>query len=968
MNKYYLVNTPKLVLEWSSALDYTFSNMNTKEIDLKKIKKSVNLPKTSFSMKANLAQNEPLTLKKWKKKNLYSLIDQETKTRPPFIFHDGPPYANGDIHLGHLLNKVLKDFVVRSRLFMGQRCEYIPGWDCHGLPIEHKVMTELTESGKIQTISQLEPDQQKMAIRQACMAYAKKYIKLQSGQMQSLLTLAHYDAPYLTMQKNFEQSVLHVFADLVAEGIVYRKLKPVHWSIANQTALAEAELEYYDKEDTSVYVGFKSTNSANLSKCFGVELSSDISFMIWTTTPWTLPANLAIAIEESFTYSLVNINENYYIIASDLVEKVASLTESPPTVVGSTQGKNLINQTYTHPFCDRVGTCLHAAFVNLEDGTGIVHLAPGHGTDDYLTCLNHNIDIYCPVLGSGHYDNTVPQWLQGLSIWDANSIIINQLKTSQYLYKELTFTHSYPHDWRSKTPVIFRSTEQWFISVDMATKSSNQSLRQLALDAIDQSIQFYPNWGQNRLRGMLESRPDWCISRQRSWGLPIPAFTDGKTVLLTPKSIRAVAQVISEDGSDAWFKSSPQQLLRYYDSDQDPNYDKGFDLSSAEKMYDIFDVWFESGSSWNAVLKDRLGQFPADLYLEGSDQHRGWFHLSLLPSLGVQQQAPFKALLTHGFIVDKHGKKMSKSLGNTLNVQDILNQYGAEITRWWVSSLAYDSDIKVDLSFFDQAGDSYRKIRNTIRFLLSNLYDLTISKDLSSLYSHIQTLPSKSLDSYMISRTKTLETSVKTAYSTYNFKQAHQLIYDFCNEDLSSFYCSISKDILYCDAPDSERRRSIQYCFWAILEVLLRCLSPILPHTSDEAYQALHNDVDLHLPLAPQIDLQSDEDQSAWTTLLDTRQHVQKLLEDYKSKGIENSLDAKLALPDSLDSFSTFSVSLADFFGVSRVQFHKNSDIIIENISDQPRCERSWKRDETVKDRGNGIFLSDRDAAVLESH
>ena len=939
--------------------------MSTKNIDIKTIKKSVNLPKTSFPMKANLAQNEPQTLKKWKKKQLYSVIDEATRNNPPFIFHDGPPYANGNIHLGHLLNKVLKDFVVRSRLFMGERCEYIPGWDCHGLPIEHKVMSELTESGKIQKISQLEPDQQKMAIRNECMAYAKKYIKLQAGQMQSLLTLAQYDRPYLTMQKQYEQAVLNVFADLVSEGIVYRKLKPVHWSIANQTALAEAELEYYDKEDTSIYVAFKSKQSSSLATLFNIEINTDISFMIWTTTPWTLPANLAIAVEEKFDYSLVDFSGSYYVIAKELVDKVASMTNTKPHIISTIKGKDLIGQHYEHPFCERDGVCLGANFVNLEDGTGIVHLAPGHGTDDYLACLDHQIDIYCPVLADGTYDDTVPEWIKGKSIWESNTIIINQLSSKNQLYKEFTFSHSYPHDWRSKTPVIFRSTEQWFISVDAASKSSNKSLRELALQAIDNDIEFFPSWGQNRLRGMLESRPDWCISRQRSWGLPIPAFSDGKNTLLTAASVKAVAKLVAEEGSDAWFKTEPHHLLQYYNSTEDPDFPKEFNLNAAKKMYDIFDVWFESGSSWNAVLKERQDAFPADLYLEGSDQHRGWFHLSLLPSLGVQNKAPFKRLLTHGFIVDKDGRKMSKSLGNTLDVQEIITQYGAEITRWWVSSLAYDSDIKVDLSYFDQAGDSYRKIRNTIRFLLSNLYDLDLSIELSGLREKLETFEPKSLNSYIIALTKQLNTNVTQAYDTFNFKQAHQLIYDFCNDQLSSFYCSISKDILYCDALDSKRRRDIQYCFWAILETLLRCLSPILPHTSDEAYQALYNDSELLLVLASPFELNSTEKLTDWHHLLETRQTILKLLEDYKSKGIENSLDAGILLPNSLNEFQEFKLELADFFGVSRVSFEKNNEISIINLANEPRCERSWKRDETVKDRGNGLYLSDRDASIL---
>ncbi len=944
--------------------------MTQKQLKDIKIRKTINLPTTSFAMRANLAQNEPQSLKRWKKANLYTTISEHTKSKTPFVFHDGPPYANGDIHLGHLLNKVLKYCVVRSQLVMDKRCDYIPGWDCHGLPIEHKVMTELTKSGKIQKIASLSPDQQKMAIRNECMTYAKKYIKIQSNQMQSLLTLADYDKPYLTMQKHYEKDVLNCFSKMVDEGIVYRKLKPVHWSIANQTALAEAELEYFDKKDTSIHVGFESTDSIKLSELFNYKLStnSSINFMIWTTTPWTLPANLAIAIEPSFEYSLVEINANLFIVAKELIPTISKLTETSITELSTIKGELLLNQTYQHPFCDYKGICISANFVNLDDGTGIVHLAPGHGTDDYLACLAHNIDIYCPVKADGTYDDTVPDWIKGEHIWKANAKIIDVLDSQNNLFFKQEFLHSYPHDWRSKTPVIFRSTEQWFISVDKALKSTNKSLRDMALAAIENDIEFFPAWGKNRLAGMLEARPDWCISRQRSWGLPIPAFTDGTTVLMTSKSIESITAIISQEGSDAWFKKSAPELLAHYNKDTDPDFPKEFNLENAQKMYDIFDVWFESGSSWNCVLKQRQNSFPADLYLEGSDQHRGWFHLSLLPSLAVQKQPPFKQLLTHGFIVDKHGKKMSKSIGNTLNVQDILKNHGAEITRWWVSSLSYDTDIKVDLSFFNQAGDSYRKIRNTIRFLLSNLYDLDQTESLDELKKIANSFEPNSLESYMIKCTENLQTAVTNAFNQFNFKLANQLIYDFCNDQLSSFYCSISKDILYCDISNSTRRRNIQYCLWTILEALLRLLSPILPHTTEEAYQALYKDPTLLIFLSSPFNVKSNETLSDWNELLQQRQDILKLLEDYKEKGIENSLDAGLIFPDSLSHFSKFNINLPDFFGVSRVTFHNSSTTEIVNLENEPRCERSWKREASVKDRGDGLFLSDRDADAIKSY
>ncbi len=930
------------------------------------IKKTVNLPKTSFPMRANLAQNEPQSLKRWAKSNLYETLLEKHKNSPKFNFHDGPPYANGDIHIGHLLNKVLKDIVVRSQFASGHHCEYIPGWDCHGLPIEHKVLQELTAKDQLKKITQLPLENQKLAIRNECAKYAKKHIKQQSQQMQSLLTLANYKQPYLTMNKTYEKNVLNVFSKLVEQGIVYRKLKPVHWSIANQTALADAELEYYDKIDTSVYVEFEITNTKNIANLSNIPITQPIHLLIWTTTPWTLPANLAVAIEQTFDYSLVQTESNYLIVATNLIESISNQTKKTLTPILSIKGSELINLTYNHPFLNKTGSIINAEFVNLEDGTGLVHIAPGHGTDDYLAGQEHNLDTYCPVKADGTYDDTVPEWLRGLSIWKANPLIVEHLKTNKKLFFDYSFSHSYPHDWRSKTPVIFRSTQQWFIDVDKPLKTDQQSLRDLAIKNIDNDIEFVPKWGQNRLKGMLQSRPDWCISRQRSWGLPIPAFIDAnETILLTPQSVNTIGQVFEQEGSDAWYKKSAQELLNNYTIKADTQAPKDFDVSTATKMFDIFDVWFESGSSWHAVLEERQQCFPADLYLEGSDQHRGWFHLSLLPALGIHQKSPYKQLLTHGFIVDKNGKKMSKSLGNTINVQDLLKQYGAEVTRWWVSSLAYESDIKVDLSFFDVASESYRKIRNTIRFLLSNLYDFSQPKNLDDLTKQCQNIPKNSLESLLLDNLCILQQDVNHAYKTYQFKKAHQLIYDFCNDTLSSFYCSIVKDTLYCDAPDSPKRKQIQICLWAIVEILTRLLSPILPHTAEEAYHALYNNNNLSLLLAENITLNISTDKNFWTPLIECRNQALKILEEAKNNGIENTLDAELILPNKFTSYDNETLNIADFFGVSRISFHSNDTISIKNLKDQPRCERSWKRDKTVKQRANGLFLSDRDANVL---
>jgi len=982
----------------------------------KNYKDTLNLPKTSFDMRAGLLKKEPAIQEKWNKEKLYERIRRARSGAPRFILHDGPPYANGNIHMGTALNKILKDIVVRLKNMTGWDCPYLPGWDCHGLPIEAKVTDELGQEART-----MDP----MDIRLRCHAYADKFASVQSEQFQRLGVIGEFGDPYITMHPEYEAAVLEVFARLLEQGIVHKQLKPVHWSIENRTALADAELEYHDRDDVSIYVSFALVSG---SDALPHHEGDEVALFIWTTTPWTLPGNLAVAVHPDYQYACVHTEtvggNATLVIAESRLEEVFGTVKSARgdwlksyETLGTVRGKDLIDSklTYRHPlFEGKVCPVVPADYVTLEDGTGLVHTAPGHGLEDYGTALKHALDIYCPVQGDGTFDETAPDWLRGVSVWDANTKVVEYLRTAKTLVLDETVTHSYPHDWRSKTPTIFRATEQWFVAVDKPLTGTGESLRSMAMEAVrpaaDQGgVDFVPAWGRNRIAGMLESRPDWCISRQRSWGLPVPAFYNGNgDPLMTPASVRAVAAAIAKQGSDAWFTLPPGELLAGYDPKKDDDLANG-DQFAVEKLTagrDIFDVWFESGSSWFAVAVQRklVDDIPVDLYLEGSDQHRGWFQLSLLPALGAGGKAPFKTVLTHGFVVTEEGYKMSKSLGNAIDVMEQLDKRGADILRWWVASQNYQDDIRCSDALIAQSEDAYRKIRNTLRFCMGACSDFDPAR-------HATDPPDNSVDLWMRMELARLIRDVRQAYDEYEFHRAARLIYEFCTVQASSVYLSAVKDRLYCESPDSVRRRASQTVIHEMLIALVKLLAPILPHTCDEAWEHIPSrpqdePSSVHLALLPDHDRRMLElaeqltpvvkDQAffaadqiepgpgwVWAQLMELRSAGLIKLEALRNAGVKNPLDAEAVFKVSQDNddaatlIETHLKELEDLLGVGTAQIRRvrpeelagEKTVVEVEVTDArekyARCARSWKRRPDVGSDPDYPDLSARDAAVM---
>jgi len=941
--------------------------------DKKNYSKTLNLPQTNFAMKANLTQREPQQRKNWDKINIYKKILDSRANSPQYILHDGPPYANGDIHMGHVINKVLKDIVVKYKTMSGFKAPYVPGWDCHGLPIEAKVFTELGDNAK--TLGKLE-------IRKLCKQYASKYVKLQTKQFKELGVFGDFENPYLTLKPQYEAGICEVFAELVGKGLVYKQLKPIHWCAGCRTALADAELEYEDITSPSIFVNFPISSSCRQRVAMlGLipENEPNAYFMVWTTTPWTLAANLAIAINPDIEYTaLIYQKDNkkcYSIVASERLEaivKVAGIENYDFTK--AVKGSELVGLRYSHPFIEKNPTdkdawlIIGANFVTTEDGTGLVHTAPGHGLEDYVAGQQNNLAVYSPVKDDGCYDDTVPDWLRGKNVLKADKEINDYLRNKDLLFAEGQIAHSYPHCWRSRTPVIFRATEQWFISVDNPLPGG-KSLRQLALERIPK-VKWIPSWGEKRITGMLESRPDWCISRQRCWGMPIPAFynSEGKS-LLTKESILAVAEHIRKKGSDSWFTDKPVEILG-----ENFKLPKGFNFDDLQKEENIFDVWFESGCSWYSVVKQAGWPIPVDLYLEGSDQHRGWFQLSLLPALGAEGVEPFKTVLTHGFTVDEVGKKQSKSLGNYVNAQDEVAKYGSDILRLWVASVNYQEDMRCSDVLIGRLQDAYRKIRNTLRYLLGNTSDFEPSKN------NVPYEKMFEIDRWAVQQLQKLIGEVTDAYENFLFHRVYTLIYNFCVVEMSSIYMDLLKDRLYCDTKDSLSRRSAQTAMYKILDALARLLAPILAHTAEEVYESMNAKTEaaesIHFLKMPQIDKAVDwqKEEPKWQKLMNLRDEVLKELEGLRQKQIiaSNQESTVTISTDDADLTSTveqFGIkNFAALCIVSEIKLNKQKaeKLVSAQKSPYKKCQRCWNYWPSVGQNAEKPELCGRCAEVVK--
>ncbi|HEX5802552.1 MAG TPA: isoleucine--tRNA ligase [Azospira sp.] len=910
-------------------------------------KSTLNLPDTPFPMRGDLARREPQWVKDWQEKKLYEKIRQAAKGRPRFVLHDGPPYANGDIHIGHAVNKILKDIIVRSKTLAGFDAPYVPGWDCHGLPIEHQIEKL---HGK-----HIAGDK----VRELCRAFAGEQVERQKRDFIRLGVLGEWDNPYLTMAFKTEADEIRAVGKILEKGYLYQGLKPVNWCLDCGSALAEAEVEYEDKTSPAIDVAFPvhDNHADKLARAFGLtHLRGPAFAVIWTTTPWTLPANEAVSVHPEFDYDLIETPKGALILAHELAEACLKRYELEGTVVGSCKGAALDQILLRHPFQARDVAIICGTHVTAEAGTGQVHTAPAHGVDDYVVGKRYGLPVNNPVGDDGKFLGNTPALsvgeLAGKTVWDANPLVLQELEAKGLLLKGEKIRHSYPHCWRHKSPIIFRATTQWFIgmehkSTEHGANDEGPTLRWVAERAVDET-QFFPAWGRARLEAMMKTRPDWCVSRQRNWGVPIPFFLHKESGALHPRTaelIEAVAKRVEQSGIEAWFSLDAKELL-------------GDEAAQYRKMSDTLDVWFDSGTTHLSVMRGSHAEqcaFPADLYLEGSDQHRGWFQSSLLTGCAIDGRAPYKALLTHGFVVDGKGLKMSKSKGNVIAPQKVSDTLGADILRLWVAATDYSGELTISDEILKRVTEAYRRIRNTLRFLLANTADFDAAKDLLPLAEWLE------IDRYALAMTRQMQLAAEADYARYEFHRVVQSLQTFCSEDLGGFYLDILKDRLYTTKTDSRARRSAQSALWHITQTFVKLMAPILSFTAEEVWQVLSGDADKSVMLETWQALPEQPGETEllakWTLIRGVRGDVTKALEDLRIAGrIGAPLQAEVALQadgDKYEALASLGDDLKYVFIVSAAQVVKAAEAGTEvRVAATPlahaKCERCWHVREDV--------------------
>lgn len=878
---------------------------------------------TDFPMRGNLGQNEPSIQARWEEDHLYDLLRKKNEGRPLYVLHDGPPYANGSIHAGTALNKVLKDFVLRYKNMSGFDAPYIPGWDTHGLPIENAL-------SKDKKVNRKEIDIPKF--RELCKEFALEQVEVQKKQFRRLGILGEWDHPYITLDHAYEAAQIRMFGEMVEKGLIYKGLKPVYWSPSSESALAEAEIEYYDVTSPSIYVAMPSKSTKNM-------FPKNTEFLIWTTTPWTIPANLAIAVGPEIEYSLIKVdNDRLLVVARSRVEAIKELLGfSKLEVIQTVFGWELEGMTYIHPLYEnQVSPVILGDHVTTEDGSGLVHTAPGHGEDDFIVGQKNGLAVYCPVDSKGYMMKEAGERFAGLFVDDCNDEVIKALAEQNALLKVQTIKHSYPHDWRTKKPVIFRATPQWFASIE--------DLKEEILEAI-QEVKWYPSWGDIRLGNMIKDRGSWCISRQRTWGVPIPAFyTEKGTPILEKAIIDHVANIVEMEGTNAWFRRSAGELLpKDYRHPDSPN-------NIFVKETDIMDVWFDSGSSHHGAMIERGLPYPADLYLEGSDQYRGWFNSSLITGVATMGKSPYRTLVSHGFILDAEGRKMSKSLGNVIDPNKIANTLGSDIFRLWVASVDYQADVRLGDELLKQVSESYRKIRNTFKFMLGNLFDFDQTVNLVPYDSLSE------IDQYILTKTYRLQNEAIAAYDEFHFDDVYRKVNNFVNF-VSSFYLDFTKDILYIEKADSLSRRSVQTVIYTVFDALLKILTPLIPHTTSEAYLYLpHREVtDVYLLDFPKLTSYDQFLEKKYDVFMDLREIVLKALENAREeKLIGKSLNAKVVLYPKgkwIDLIESFQVNYSQVMITSQFEIKnegfghfKAEDLSVDvYAASGETCARCWQ-------------------------